>query len=62
LILTSVYRSVPGLLAVALALFAGLSLGFLFAPDPTGIAPVLVGLALTVVLAPFLYRSLRSRA
>ena len=41
--------------SVVTALFVGVTLGLLVAPDPTGMAPILVGLVLTAVLAPALY-------
>jgi hypothetical protein len=38
-------------------LVPGLSLGFLFAPDPTGLAPLAVGAVIAVVVAGYLYQS-----
>ncbi|WP_166035664.1 hypothetical protein [Halorussus pelagicus] len=51
-------RSDHAALSVILALFVGFSVGFLFAPDPTGIAPILFGSVPAVVLAPILYHYL----
>ena len=45
-------------LSVLLALVVGFGFGVLFAPDPTGIAPILVGSVPAVVLAPTLYHYL----
>lgn len=46
------------LASVVLAAFVGFSLAFVFTPDPTGVVPILVGLGVTVLLSPFVYRRL----
>ncbi|WP_168216239.1 hypothetical protein [Halorussus halobius] len=46
------------LASVVIAAFVGFSLAFLFAPDPTGVVPILAGAGLAAVLSPFVYRRL----
>jgi hypothetical protein len=44
-----------GLVSVVIASFFGFLVSFVLSPDPTGIVPIAVGLALTAVLVPPLY-------
>jgi hypothetical protein len=51
--------TVRGVISVVIALFLGFSISFTFSPDPTGTAPILLGLVLTGVLIPAFYFGLR---
>jgi ABC-type nitrate/sulfonate/bicarbonate transport system permease component len=51
---SSTFRAVSGLLV---GLVPGVALGFLFAPDPTGLAPFAFAAVIAVVVGGYLYRS-----
>jgi hypothetical protein len=44
-----------GLVSVVVASFFGFLISFVLSPDPTGVVPIAVGLALTTALVPPLY-------
>ena len=55
-------RAIRTVVSVLGGLFGGFSLGFLLRPDPTGVTPMLVGMALAVGFAVALYVKLGEEA
>ena len=53
--------AVRGGLCLLLGIFPGLALGFLFAPDPTGLTPLVIAAVVAVVVGGYLYQSDRLR-
>jgi hypothetical protein len=49
--------AVRGALCLLLGILPGLVLGFLFAPDPTGVAPLVIAAVVTVLVGGVLYLS-----
>lgn len=52
-----VERSVRAVLCLLVGLFAGVTLGFLFAPDPTGVLPLVLAIVITALVGGYLYQS-----
>ena len=47
--------AVPVIGSILVALFLGFTVSFVVSPDPTGVLPVAVGVALSGVLIPVIY-------
>ena len=56
------HRGTRAVVSVLGGLMGGFILGFLLSPDPTGVTPVLVGMALAVGFAVALYVKLGQEA
>ena len=56
------HRAIRAVVSVLVGLFGGFNLAFLLSPDPTGVTPVLVGMALAGGFAIALYVKLGEEA
>jgi hypothetical protein len=50
-------ESTRAVLCLVVGLFAGVNLGFVFAPDPTGVAPLALAVVITALVGGYLYQS-----